>query len=386
MKHLPLTKFVTQKVFIIVLLFLGIACGTRTGKQQQPARQVTDALQREVALPDTVSRIVCIRSSAIRLVTYAGGASLICGIEEQEARENEFTHIFAHPALAQQPIIGPGMGGDPELIMTVRPDVIFMSSTTSGDADDLQRRTGIPVFTIEYGDIGKNRTTFYNSLRQIGEVLHTEAKVDSLIRYIDGQITDLQARTAAYSGKAQRVYVGGISYKGQKGITSTDPYYAAFGFLGVGNVASQIDSAYVSPITGTYIDWEQLIDWNPDVIFLDTGGWPLIREDFRIRKGLNQLLTAYRNKQIYTLWPYNNHHSNFEIMLANAWYAGKVLFPAQFADISVKDKTNEITTMFVGAPISGKLCECWGDYRNIFDVQTDKQGNEEFLLTGKNGQ
>lgn len=47
---------------------------------------------------------------AIRLVTYAGGAPLICGVEEQETRPNEFTHIFAHPDLARLPIIGPGMG------------------------------------------------------------------------------------------------------------------------------------------------------------------------------------------------------------------------------------------------------------------------------------
>lgn len=73
---------------------------------------------------------------------------LICGVEEQETRPNEFTHIFAHPDLARLPIIGPGMGGDPELIMAAGPDVIFMTSTTAGEADGLQKQTGIPVFTL----------------------------------------------------------------------------------------------------------------------------------------------------------------------------------------------------------------------------------------------
>lgn len=116
--------------------------------------------------------------------------------------------------------------GDPELIMAAGPDVIFMTSTTAGEADALQKQTGIPVFTIEYGDLGRNRPTFYNSLQLIGQVLHTEDKVDSLIGFIDEQIADLQARTAG-TDKSAKVYVGGISYKGQKGITSTDPYYAA---------------------------------------------------------------------------------------------------------------------------------------------------------------
>lgn len=353
----------------MLIFWFCCSCGGRA-RQQAGNRMVTDALGREVYLPDSVRRVVCIRSSAIRLVTYAGGAPLICGIEEQESRPNEFTHLYAYPELAHQPIIGPAMGGDPELIMGVHPDVIFMSSTTIGDADALQQRSGIPVFTIEYGDIGRKRPVFYHSLRQIGQVLHTGGRVDSLIGYIEGQIGELQQRTATQD-KTCRVYVGGISYKGQKGINSTDPYYAAFEFLGVDNTASQIDPAFVSPITGTYIDPEQLIDWNPDVIFVDMGGWPLVDEDFRTRRGVNQLLKAWKNKQIYTLWPYNNHHSNFEIMLLNAWYAGKVLFPEQFADVSVKDKTDEIMLRFVGSPITPELERCWGKYCNVFDRMTD---------------
>ncbi|MDE6452235.1 MAG: ABC transporter substrate-binding protein, partial [Odoribacter sp.] len=295
---------------------------------------------------------------------YAGGASCICGVEEQENRSNEFTHILAHPGLACKPLIGPGMGGDPELIMAVRPEVIFMSCTTAGDADELQRRTGIPVFTIEYGDLGRNRPVFYRSLRQIGEVLRTGDRVDTLIAFIDAQIADLRKRTAEVD-RNRRVYVGGISYRGQKGIVSTDPYYAAFGFLGVDNVASTLDSAFVSPVTGTYIDWEQLINWDPDVIFVDAGGWPLVREEFGRNPGLNRLLKACRSGQLYALWPYNNHHSNFEVMLTNAWYAGKVLYPERFSDITIEDKINEVMTRFVGAPIAPDLAGCWGRYRNL---------------------
>lgn len=353
-----------RKYYYIFLLLLVFGCNAKSGKNVASTRKVTDALGREVIIPDTVNRVVCIRASAIRLVTYAGGVPFICGVEEQETRENVFTHLLAYPELGEKPVIGPQMGGDAELMMSVHPDVIFMSSTTTGDADDLQRRTGIPVITLEYGDIGPKRNTFYASLRLIGEVLHTGKRVDSLITYTEDQIAELQQRTQQ-KGKSKRVYVGGIAYKGLKGITSTDPYYAAFGFLGVDNVASAIDSAYVSPISGTYIDWEQLADWDPEVIFIDCSGWPLVYEDFKNREQLNQLLTAYRNQQIYSLWPYNNNHTNFEVMLINAWYGGKVLFPGQFQDISMTDKTDEILVEFVGQPIGQKLRKKWGDYQNL---------------------
>lgn len=367
--------------WIILGLLICWSCGTKN-RHKANLRIVTDALQREVAVPDTVKRIVCIRASAIRLVTYAGGAPLICGVEDQETRSNEFTHLAAYPELKLKPIIGPSMGGDAELIMSVRPDVIFMSTTTAGDADALQQRTGIPVFAIEYGDIGRNRTTFYSSLRGIGEVLGTEAKVDSLIRFTDGQIAELRHR-AEGGDRTKRVYVGGISYKGQQGITSTDPYYAAFDFLGVNNVASSIDSAYISPITGTFIDWEQLADWNPDVIFVDAGGWQLVKEEFRTRKGLNSLLAACRREEVYLLWPYNNNHTNFEVMLINAWEAGKVLFPEQFADVSVRDRANAILTAFVGRPVVDSLIGFWGDYQNVLRQEPEGEG---ILLTGNHGQ
>jgi len=355
-----------NKLYYITRLLIFCSCGSPVGNNKPHTRTITDVLQREISIPDSVENITCIRASAIRLVTYAGGVPFICGVEEQETRDNAYTHVLSHPELRKKTIIGPPMGGDAELIMAARPDVIFMSATTVGEADYLQKRTGIPVVTLEYGDLGKKRNVFYQSLRLIGEVLHTESHTDSLIRYIDNQIAELHRRTRNPQ-TTPNVYVGGISYKGQKGITSTDPYYAAFQFLGINNVASAIDPAYVSPITGTYIDWEQLADWNPEVIFLDISGLPLVKEEFQNREKNYQLLSAYKNKQIYTLWPYNDSHSNFEVMLINAWYTGKVLFPERFQDIAIWEKADEILTRFTGQPIARELQARWGNYRNLLE-------------------
>ena len=353
------------------LLLLLVACYS-TKERGGTTRVVCDALGRSVALSDSVDRIICIRSSAIRLVTYAGGSPFICGIEEQEQRDNhEFTHLFAHPELAENPIIGPRMGGDPELMMLTKPDLIFMGSTTRGEADELQQHTGIPVFVVEAGDLGARRSVFYKSLRQIGEVLHTKMEVERLIHFIEMQLEELQRRITGIE-HAKRVYIGAISYRGRKGLISTDPYYAALEFLGVDNVASQMDTTDISPIVGAYIDWEQLLVWNPELIFVDAGGWPLVKQEFQSRPEIFQILTAYRNQQIYLLWPYNNYHSNFEVMLLNAWYIGKVLFPEQFADISMSEKTDEIMAYFVGDTIATDLEKCWGNYRNLFEELNGK--------------
>ncbi len=132
-----------MKLLVILCgLLLCYACQPQNRNTQPRTRSITDALGRKVVLQDSIQRIVCIRASAIRLVTYAGGVPFICGVEEQECRPNEYTHILAHPELARKPIIGPSMGGDAELILTVYPDVIFMSATTVEDADALQTLWG----------------------------------------------------------------------------------------------------------------------------------------------------------------------------------------------------------------------------------------------------
>jgi iron complex transport system substrate-binding protein len=190
--------------------------------------------------------------------------------------------------------------------------------------------------------------------------------VEQLIRYIELQIKELQQRLQGME-RFRSVYVGAISYRGRHGLTSTDPHYAALDFLGVPHVASRMDTARVSAITGAYIDWEQLLEWNPELIFVDANGWSLVQQELQSRPEIFRILTAYRTKQLYLLWPYNNYHSNFEVMLANAWYLGKVLSPDRFADVVLREKVNEIMMHFVGDTIVGALEKCWGNYRNLLE-------------------
>ncbi|MGL5682002.1 MAG: ABC transporter substrate-binding protein [Marinifilaceae bacterium] len=357
--------------YILVFIFLSILVGCnyqKTAEKSVVSKTVTDALGRKVNIPLNVQKVVCIRPSALRLVVYAGGANFICGVEEHETRVNQYTHSTANPNLLTKPIIGPSHGGDPELIMSVQPEIIFMSSTTISDANQLQTRLGIPVIALECGDLDKNRDLFCNSLQCIGQTLGTSTHVDSVINFIEQQVADLNHR-AKQCTNPKSAYVGGLSFRGQKGLVSTDPHYAAFEYLGVNNVASESGATFFSATSGTTVDWEKLIDWNPDVMFVDLAGWNLIKEDFKTKPDITSLLKAYRNNDIYMLWPNNNNHCNFDVMLVNAWYIGKVLCPEQFEDIDMREKTDEIMTHLVGAPIAETLIARWKEFCNVFEAK-----------------
>ena len=353
----------------LMVLILGVNCQKQKATTTN-SRQITDLANRSVLVPDTVQRVVCIRPGAVRLVTMAGGFDFISGIEDNETGKANFTHTLAYPQIKDIDVIGSRFGGDPELIYANQPDVIFMATTTVEAANALQEKLNIPVIIIDGGDLGGNYAKLSRSLQIVGETLGTTSHVDSLLIYINQQKEELNNRTKGH--KPTNAYVGAITYKREQNLTATDPYYAALNFIGVANVASEVDSTIVSPITGTFVDYEKIIDWNPEYIFVDRAGAAHADADFRNKPKLNSLLQAYNNNNIYVIWPYNNYHNNFESMLINAWYMGKCIYPDAFGDISMRDKGNEIFMMCYGRPIYDEMEQLWGNLQQL-DYQSSAQ-------------
>ena len=69
-----------------------------------------------------------------------------------------------------------------------------------------------------------------------------------------------------------------------------------------------------------------------------------------------------RTEKFYGVIPYNFYSTNYESVLANAYYVGKVLYPDQFKDIDPEAKANEIYTFFLGKPVFSDLNE---QYNNL---------------------
>ncbi|MGL4293064.1 MAG: ABC transporter substrate-binding protein [Bacteroidales bacterium] len=350
----------------LCLLFLLILLSCCQGRRPDSSRRIfTDAVGRRIELPDSVRRIIPLNESTMRMISYVKGCDLVCGIEDVELRGVAFTHIFAHPELRCQPMIGPMFGGDAELIMMQHPDVVVTSNLTVSEADELQQKLRIPVVVIAYGNLSNQRAVFFDGLRMAGDLLDRRSRADSLITFVEDEIAELDRRTQGTIPK--NAYLGGISYRGRHDIVSTDPRYAAFELVHVPNVARQTDSILIPALANMTIDMETLLRWNPDVIFIDQGGLRLVQENFRSFKALSQLLTSFQNRQIYLVWPYYMFHSNFEAMLVNAWNVGKVIYPDRFTDIDMRLKADEILTRFVGKPVTDSLIQQWGWFRNITD-------------------
>lgn len=336
---------VSLKLFLLSLILAGCA---RPPQPLNDGPLIEDMLGREVQLPGKIDRIIGLRAGALRLLLYMDAADLVAGIEEPERRVPR-TYMEAYPGLRKLPVTGPIMGGDAELILKADPDVIFMSYTTRGDADALQKKTGIPVIAIECPEMATEREVLFDSFRLIGKVLNKQSRADSLIAYINRSITILDERTSDIADcQRPSVYIGGVSYSSSYGISSTQPYYPPFIFTNSKNVASGIDSRLISHIRGTFIDKEQLLVWNPDYIFVDQSGSDLVENDLDENSFLFSRLDAVMNNRVFKVYPYNNYAVNYELVMVNAWNIGKILYPERFEDIVIADKSEEILEVFLG--------------------------------------
>jgi len=67
---------------------------------------------------------------------------------------------------------------------------------------------------------------------------------------------------------------------------------------------------------------------------------------------LRSRVSLHRRKVGSTVsFPYNSYNTNYETVLADAYFIGKTLYPDRFADVDPVEKADEIYTFFVGKPV-----------------------------------
>jgi iron complex transport system substrate-binding protein len=363
-------------LFIIATLLLAISfCAGCTGStptaQPAPATTagavssgtttITDGFGRSVEIPANPQKIICSGSGCLRYVVYVGAQDRVVAVDTQETKEHPFearAYAITNPQFATLPLFGEMRGkDDPEKIIGIAPDVIFKTGATgttygtSGpEADTLQGKTGIAVVAFPYGSLRNDaeKAEFRAALRIMGTTLGKEERAEDLIVYVDELIADLERRTGDIPADQQKtVYIGGVSSAGAHGIISTEPAYPPFIWVHAKNIAAGTDTQHAD------VSKEVIVDGDPEFLFIDVG---TIQMDNDGAIGELKTNTAYagmkaiKDGNVYGVLPYNYYSVNYESVLADAYFVGKVLYPDRFADVDTKQKADEIYKKFVGKP------------------------------------
>lgn len=365
MKKKAYSILFTMKVFfrgLMLFQLLLFAGGCKLNSHENKAyTTIIDMLGREVKVPQHVQRIVAIKAGALRILSYLDASDKIVGVEDIEKRNNN-PYNFANPDYRNLPLIGPQHGGDAESIALAKPDVIFMTYASVSEADKLQNKTGIAVIALQYGDLSRHKETFFEALQLTAKLIGKTERADSLIRFINNTIAELDLRTKEMVEKSNpNVYAGGISMRGAHGISSTAPDFAPFEYINIKNPARNFSSLNKNVI----IDYEQLIDWNPEKIFIDYAGWNIVQQELK-SEALKESLDAIKNNEIYLLLPYNWYTTNFATVLINSYYCGIILYPEAFADIDLETQANRIYKAFLHKPVYEEMLRTHGTLRRVF--------------------
>lgn len=302
-------------------------------------------------MPEKVERIVALASGAPRIAAYLQAMDLLVGAEDHDIKKVEirldYNPVY-HEQLKKLPSVGKGGGSGAnnayaEEIIKLSPQVIVASFSKEA-AEELERQTGIPVVCTRYTSKGLANESFYQSMRVFAELIGKQERCEELLTFIDDCKADLGRRTEKVDdAKKLKAYTGAVTFNGAHGFAGTYAKFGPFDAIHAKNVADEVDT------DGFYeANLEKILEWDPDVIFLDPGNIDLVKDEVKSNPDYFNSLRAVKEGHVYTMPSFNNRAMNITYALMNAYYAGTVLFPEEFKDIDMAKKGGEILTKFLG--------------------------------------
>jgi len=350
----------TLKFIAPLILLACIVCAPGLGRATD--MQITDMAGRKVSVPVNPQRILCLGPGCLRLIVYLGALDKVVGVERFERRMAGRAYYLAHQkTIDALPVVSPGGPAainkkpDLEKVLGVRPQVVFFTMLKPNLAAELQEKLGIPVVLLDYGRVGSFSDLIYKSLRVAGKVLSREKRAQEVIAYIEKGRADVSQRCKGLAGKGPKVYVGGVGFKGFHGIDSTNTQYVPFMWTGaITAVKSNSKRSYL------FLDREQLLKLQPQVIFLDGAGLEMVKTDYAKKPDFYKALKAFQQSKTYILYPYNWYSTNLGTALADAYCIGKILRPQGFEDVDLVKKTDAIYEFLLGKPIYSDMSRLYG--------------------------
>ncbi|HOJ11778.1 MAG TPA: iron ABC transporter substrate-binding protein [Clostridiales bacterium] len=357
-----------KKLIISVLIFLLLLAGCKTNtitntpgnlplnsdNASSDFRTIVDAFGREVKVPKKVETTAAIGGAA-RILTYAGCADKLVGITDMDKKNLPAMPYTVVNAQHFSTIASVGSGGSNdtcyiEELINLAPDVIF-GLTDEDTIKNVAEKTGIPTVAVYPTNMFDE--SFYFALELVGQIMGTNAHSTKVIDYVKSCQMDLDKRTKDIGNDSKpSVYSGAVSFRGAHGIEGTYADYPPFTAIHAKNVVDETGKS-----GSLLIDLEKLTVWDPDIIFLNPTNMHLVNEDYAKNKAFYNNLKAVKNGNVYSQISYNYNWTNMEIAIANAYYAGKIIYPEKFSDIDPIKKADEIFTTMLGQPFYDKLLE-----------------------------
>ena len=303
-------------------------------------RVVTDMSGRKVNIPARVDRVASLVGPAYDSIFMLGAANKICVIG---GAQNKWAQLL-NPSVTQIPAIANAQNPNIETLIADNVQVAFFWDY----ADPMKAMTdaGIPVIVSTAQNSNPKTaneclTGIKNGIQLFASVLGDayQAKADDYGKYIDDAVTRVTAVTSKIPDdqKPGVYYVRGPDALTVHGAYANTRYWVEM--AGGKFVTKEV-------LTNTYasVTMEQVINWNPDVIFMGRVNNTALVVNDQKWSGIN----AVKNGKVYVNPCGNFYYDNGVEGPLMLFFVAKTLYPDKFPDLDLVKETKGFYSRFFG--------------------------------------
>ena len=310
--------------------------------QDQPAAAVTDSLGRRVVIPPRVRRIISLEPEITRIIVALGGGDRLVGLDFF-LRYHDHLFPLLYPAGAGLPVVS-NQGQDPnyELVLKLRPDVLFSSPSEFPSTETMQLKLRTPVAALaSLGNFGR----LLYEIETVGRLIGRVDRARELAEYFRNRIGSVRrALRDVPAGTGPRVY---LAFWGS--LLRTPVSYEPVDAAGGTNCAAGLLPSYLGA-AGATVPVEQILRWNPEVILVQGNYLPgertvtlqsILRDP---RLASLKAVRAGRVHYTFGFW----YWWDPALVLVETLYLARLFHPREFPAFDFEKEGDEVFRKFYG--------------------------------------
>lgn len=324
-----------RKILIFILMTIMVLSGcnntVNTSKlNDENSKVIVDSLDREVRVPIEPQRVACLFTNTGHIMTMLGSGDKIVAVSNGLKRDKLLHEI--EPSIKEATLVKVSGAVNFEELLKQNVDLLIMPSDMYADDAFIKQlnKYNIPFIVTRFDSI----ETQQKLVTMLGEVFNAQAEAalyNDMYSEIVSSVSDcvknipLENRLSVYHSLTEA--------------TNTVPTGSLpEEFMKIsGGIEVSLEDQLIQDNDKYYASLEQIIAWNPDVIFCNEDGV----DQYILEKDQWQMIDAVKNHRVYIMptgisrW---GHTTSIETPLAMLWVA-KTLYPDECKNLDLKAYT-----------------------------------------------
>ncbi|HDH7365590.1 TPA: ABC transporter substrate-binding protein [Escherichia coli] len=347
---------INNKLFLLLIFLLSLSFTT------QAERTFTDQIGREVKVPDKVDRIVVLQHQTLNLLVQMNATDKIVGVMSNWKQQLGSNYARLAPELSNKASLGDLTHVDAEKLVALHPQVVFVTNYAPQEMIDKISSLGIPAVAISLrhdneGERNKLNPVMadeeqayvkglYEGIMLIGNIINKPEEAKALIKATENgcrmvsnrlQLLPEEQRVRAYMANPELTTYGSGKYTG-----------LMMKHAGAVNVAASTIKGFKQ------VSIEQVIEWNPQVIFVQNR-YPAVVNEIQSSPQW-QVIDAVKNHRVYLMPEYAKAwgYPMPEAMGIGELWMAKKLYPEKFNDVDMHKIVNDWYRTFYRTDYQGE--------------------------------